>query len=125
MLKKFVEFVSKCPILSNSQINVNYLDSMPGSVSVEPQGEAEIVKQYISGERLLRRVFKIALRGESSRRKDINMQYAQRMEELAQWLCTNTLEMGDISVISMPEAEYSASSATRISLTAEVIYAEA
>lgn len=103
---------------------MNYLDCVPGSFSIEPVGTAETLKRYVSGERLCRRVFKIALRSENGRQKNTNVTDAQKMEKLAVWLCENAPKTWNISIISMPEAEYSVSSATRISLTAEVIYNE-
>lgn len=86
MTEEFLEFITACPEIAESEININYLAETPGSVSVEPQPNAEIVRRYVGGERLVKYDFKVCMRGAYDRIAYVNKACVKRLESVCDWL---------------------------------------
>lgn len=120
MTEEFLKFVSACPELSESIVNLNYLAELPGSVSVEPQSEAETVRRYVGGESLVRYRFKICLRGAYDRVLAVNAECVNRLERVCDWLKTAPYPSESWINAEQTESVHAESvSKTSVKLTAE------
>ena len=80
------EFIKSYPLLEGKEINVNYLGYREGDCSLEPIGEAEVIKTYCDGKRVLSCDFCIGVRCGFDENPNLNIKDVEFLEKLAIWL---------------------------------------
>ncbi len=86
MIKELYEFFAKCPLLSNGEINVDYLGSENGSYTIETLPCEPVLKKYLTGGERCQYSFQIALRQNYRGSPAENMQNEELCERLADWV---------------------------------------
>lgn len=61
-MKKMVDFLKRCPAFSDVSLGEDFLSPKSGSAAVVPDGGAQLVKRYTSGDMLEQYNFKLLLR---------------------------------------------------------------
>ncbi len=100
MIQELQSFFSECPLLENREVNVDFLGSLSGSVSISPEEGARIIKSYVGGGSLREYPFGISLRLFRNTSLADNLRGEQFTEELADWVEMmsdggNLIELGE------------------------------
>ena len=80
------EFLRGCPGLSGREININYLGYNEGDCSLEPVGEADVLKIYCDGKRVCSCDFCIGVRCGFDENSNLNLKDVEFLEKLVLWL---------------------------------------
>ena len=86
VINEIREFLSACPYLEGRLININYLGSGTGAVSLENISSNRFIKEYTDGERLCGARFCLAVRQTSSQSLSSNRVAAEILESVSVWL---------------------------------------
>lgn len=86
MINEVRSFLSDCPYISDRLININYLSSRCGSLSLENVSTKKLIKEYTDGSRLCRAVFIIATRESATESVGVNGSVADLFENISRWL---------------------------------------
>lgn len=86
MIEYMVDFLSRCPVIGERRINVNYLDSKSRSFSLESVPCQPVLRSYADGAMLCERRYNLAMRRESSLSSHKNLNVARECEEIENWI---------------------------------------
>lgn len=86
MIKELQEFFAECPLLGESEINVDFLGSRGDSFTIETVPCEPVIKRYYTGGSLRQYCFQIALRRTYGGSPAENMKNEQLLEEIAEWV---------------------------------------
>ena len=79
-MKKIVDFLKGCPAFSDVNLGEDFLSPKSGSVAVVPDGGAQVVKRYMSGDMLGQYNFKLLLR------ENLTGQADKIFSEFSEWI---------------------------------------
>ena len=79
-------FMENCPLLSEIDININYLGENVGSAAVENTAIDPVVKTYTDGATMRQYLFTLALRQDLGQDVAINHAAISRLEQIGRWI---------------------------------------
>ncbi len=89
IIKSIREYMKTCPELSDSEINVNFLNRYSGSVSIEPVFEEPVIRRYSDGGELRAYAFCVAYRAGFSDAPSDNLEIQELFEGICAWVDEN------------------------------------
>ena len=86
MIEETIKYLSQCPYLADTGINVNYLEGKPTAFALRMKATSPAVKQYTDGGGVFEARFILAIRQEYSSADKYNRAAAKRCEDIEEWI---------------------------------------
>ena len=86
MIKELQNYFADCPVLGSAAVNIDYLASRDGSVTIKTLECEPIIKRYRTGGSLRQYCFQIAIRCPYRGSPAESLKNEQLCEELAEWV---------------------------------------
>lgn len=86
MIQELRQYFAQCPLLSGTDVNVDYLGEDEGSFTIEALPTEPVVKRYYTGGSLRQYCFAISLRKNYGATPSENMENETLCESLAEWV---------------------------------------
>lgn len=86
MINTIKAFINSCPLLADSDININYLSENEASHAIENVSAEPIIKNYTDGGALRQFLFTVALREKCGQDVAENTAAATKLDQLSDWI---------------------------------------
>ena len=86
MMNNIKAFIGTCPVLSDVDVNINYLGENDASGAIENVSAEPIIKNYIDGATLRQFLFAIALRQDYGQDVAANSAAIAKLEQISDWI---------------------------------------
>ena len=90
MVTNILKYLSKCPYLSDFNMNIDFLGKDKHSLSVSGRADDKILKKYTDGDELVARTYKMRLRLPFGIDKEKNYENSYLRENVSSWAEKNT-----------------------------------
>ena len=86
MINKIKAFIKTCPVLSDIDVNINYLEENGTGGAIESVSAEPTIKNYTDGGTLRQFLFAVALRQNYGQDAAVNSEAIAKLEQIADWL---------------------------------------